>query len=163
MAGKYKLLKVYYIPMLIEMLYVTKMDLVEKKIPNAWSVLHILFFGLLLIVPNSAVFISFGHFYWPMITLVFCFILFSMDIMGAGDAKYLSTFLLVIPRSFQERFLENLMYSICLGVGCYWLITVLMYYLRITKDERKPIKQLLFGKIPFAPFILTSFILLFTA
>lgn len=149
--------------MLVEMFYVTKMDLVEKKIPNAWSILHILFFGLLLIVPNSSIEISINHFYWPVISLIFSFILFSMDIMGAGDAKYLSTFLLVIPAHYQERFLELLMYSICLGICCYWLITILLYYFRKAKDGKRPIKQLLFGKIPFAPFILVSFILLFAA
>lgn len=152
----------YYFPLFLELFFVSKMDMKDKFISNWWCLLHLIFYSLILLIPNGGLEFSWSHFFIPLQVLFFCFFLFALNIMGGGDAKYLSTLLILIPKIQQKILLENLLKEIICGVVIYWCVTLISIIMK-DKNERKKIiiREKLFGKIPFAPFIFVAFLLIF--
>lgn len=91
-----------YFFILIELVFVSYFDFRYQKISNRWSVLNFLvYLVLLFIVPDFYV-LSWSALFFPLVFLVITFALYAVNIMGAGDSKFLFTFYLLIPEVFQE-------------------------------------------------------------
>lgn len=153
-----------YLVLSIELLIVSYLDLRTKKISNWWSLLNII---------NCFYFYTFYpttfKFSWQ-IFLIFAgllgvgFILFSLRIMGGGDAKFLSTFFLQIPYHLHHLTLYYLLVSTVVAAAGLLIFKMmkqkeLVYTMWKTRDISF-MKSFLGTKFSYAPVILLSWVLL---
>ena len=136
-------------------------DLKTKKISNKWLLLNLVGFFILTFI-SSQYSLSGSTFSIPLIFLLVGFALFKLNVMGAGDSKYLFSFFLLIPIGFQEGFLFNLVFATCLVGGIMIVIKVIQNYSKIrlafiTRDVRQ-VKGVFGGKFSFAPVILLAWL-----
>ena len=152
-----------YIPLLLQLLVVAVIDFRSKKISNYWIMLNmVIFAGLLIFMPDLYSLI-FDTFLLPVIFLIVGFILYLLKIMGAGDAKYLFSFFLLIPLNRQSLMLESLLYSVILVGLSLIIMTVARYAKEImivlyTKNW-KGLSGMFGSKFPLAPVILIAWFL----
>lgn len=94
---------ILYLFVLVELLAVTFMDVKYKIISNYWLLLNMIFlFVLSNLFPQSYTLV-WNHFLFSAAILCIGFFLFSIDIIGAGDIKYLTTLFLIIPSKDQKE------------------------------------------------------------
>lgn len=94
---------ILYLFVLVELLAVTFMDVKYKIISNYWLLLNMIFlFVLSNLFPQSYTLV-WNHFLFSGAILCIGFFLFSIDIIGAGDIKYLTTLFLIIPSKDQKE------------------------------------------------------------
>ena len=96
---------------LIELIWVSWVDIKIKKISNQWFFAHAVVFGLLHFWQPLSYPFSTQTFLFPCGFLVIGFALFWVGIMGAGDSKFLASFFLLIPQSLHLLFFQKLVYS----------------------------------------------------
>lgn len=150
--------------LLIQLLFVSLLDAKYRKISNNWSILNlaiylsfIIFFPTILAFEWQTLILS-GSF------LLLGFILFVLKVMGGGDAKYLTTFTLLVPSRLHTLFLEYLLIGTIIFAGFFFIRNVLknrsdiINYLRSFHLEG--VKSFFGTKFAFAPVILVAWILL---
>ncbi len=148
--------------LLIELSAVAYLDWRDRKISNLWSIFNIIL-GLLLMALYPEIFnISWEILIYPSIFLVIGFILYLLDVMGAGDAKFLSTFLLLIPVVDQEEFIVMLIYS-TIAVGLGFLIynslkSIKIVIMAARLKDWKSLKSCFGTRFAYAPVILATWI-----
>jgi prepilin peptidase CpaA len=153
--------------LLIELSIVSMIDIKIRKISNIWSIINILYFLLIFLLSyffSYEIFdISLRSFQYPGIILITGFILYrfkvrNIRVAGAGDVKFLTTFMLLIPRELQESYLLSLLQVTII----YALINILI---SITQNIDKILKSIKIerefpkvwgSKIPYAPVFLIS-------
>lgn len=120
---------IFYL-VLAELLVVSWIDIKKKKISNLWFPINV----LLAVVFH---FIFPAAYPWDWTTLIFPvgwillgFLLFVINIMGAGDSKYLASLFLIIPLELHGPMFERVVYS-TLVVG------MVMLLFKIAKDFQK--------------------------
>ncbi len=153
-----------YLFLLIQLVFVSLLDAKYRKISNNWSLLNIaLYLGFIIFLPSVL------PFAWSTLVLsgaflCFGFTLFVFKIMGGGDAKYLTTFALLIPIELHQLFLEYLFVGTILFAGFFFIRNVIknrtdiINYLR--SFHLQGVKSFFGTKFAFAPVILVSWILL---
>ncbi len=151
-----------YIFILIELIFVAYGDIKTDKIPNAWSILNLISFILLLILEPNTYHLSLDVFLVSFTFLVVGFVLFLLNIMGGGDSKFLFTFFLLVPESLQDTIFANLLVS-TIVVGSIFFITNFIKNLeRLIKyfkaRDIKGIKRCFGTKFSFAPVILIAWV-----
>lgn len=152
-----------YFFILIELAVVSWIDVRTKKISNLWFI-----FNLLLAV-------VFHYFYqesypWQLTTLFFPVIwllagfgLYWLEIMGAGDSKYLSSLFFIIPLEHQGLMFEKIIYSTC-------VVGFVMLSIKFLKDFQKikayafstywkGVKESIRSSFSYAPVIFLAWIL----
>lgn len=141
----------------LQLLYLSYLDIRYKIIPNKWSIFNIIvFIALLIFLPQEYPF-NFSLIAYALIFLLSGFGLFLLNIMGAGDIKFLATFFLIVPPIWHERMFLLLLYS-TLIIGSLVLIYNLgknhkdLYYFFSTGDHRV-FKKILGSKFSFVPVI----------
>lgn len=157
-------LSVLYGLVLIQVLIVAWVDFKTEKISNYWVILNLCVAPLLYIfLPSDYVF-SWEIFIFPVGFVVGGFILFLMNIMGAGDSKYLASLFLILPLEFHLSFFEKLVISTILTGAILLAIrifregkTIKAYLL---SSYWGGIKQILKSRFSYAPVILIAWILL---
>lgn len=98
----------WFVFLLIELSLVSWLDFKYRKITNPWSAINI----VLWIVSSWFWWgFSWQALLWPAAVLFLGFMLFAVNIAGAGDVKFFSTFTLLLPPSMQGDWLFVLMYS----------------------------------------------------
>lgn len=91
-----------YIFILLELVFVSYFDFRYQKISNKWSIVNfVVYFALLFLIPEFYV-LSWSALFFPLVFLVITFFLYVVNIMGAGDSKFLFTFYLLVPETFHE-------------------------------------------------------------
>lgn len=153
-----------YLFILIELIFVSWGDIKTKKIPNFWSLLNILVFVALVFVFNDLYFFSWKTFLYPVIWIVAGFIFFTLNIMGGGDSKFLSTFFLLIPLKTQDdAFYYLILSTIFIGTSVF-IFNIIRNWKSIMSSLKSKDYALLkksFGtKFTFAPVIFVSWIML---
>ncbi len=148
--------------LLVELIFVSWGDIKTQKIPNAWSILNLIVFVLLLIMLPSFYPLTWGTFLYSSVFLGVGFILFLLKIMGGGDSKFLFSFFLLIPVAVQPRALVSLLVSTIL-IGGFLLITnFAKNHERIVAFMKvgyvQGIKECFGTKFSFAPVILLAWI-----
>lgn len=149
-----------YIFLLIELLAVSYVDVIKRKIGNIWSLINVIvFFVLIFLIPDQYSFNA-KSFSYSIVFLMVGFLLFLLKIMGGGDSKYLSTMFLLIPVSFQDIAMLSLIYTtIFIGAGIILINTVKNYksIFESIKNRNLARIKLLYGKkLAFAPVVLLS-------
>jgi prepilin peptidase CpaA len=96
---------------LLELTIVSWMDIKTKKILNYWFMINvILSFIFHLIFPQLYPW-TWAILIFPAGSIVLGFLFFLMNIMGAGDSKYLASLFLLLPLEQHMLFFENVLVS----------------------------------------------------
>jgi prepilin peptidase CpaA len=150
-----------YFGILLCLVAVAWIDFRTQKISNRWTLLNLIaFVGLLLFSPLHP--LSFSVLIYPVLMLMVGFVLFVLNVMGAGDAKYLASLFLIIPLTWQAPFFELLALSTCLVASVLIIVNILRNYSKVIKEIRnRNLKglSLCFGtRFSYAPVILFAWL-----
>ncbi len=150
-----------YSGILLSLIFVAWIDFRHKKISNNWSIFNLIaFVGLVSFSPLHH--LSFELFVYPGILLLSGFVLFTLKVMGGGDAKYLATLFLLLPIEWQSPFFELLILSTAL-VGCMLIIVnILRNYSMVIKELRnrnlEGLRSCFGTRFSYAPVILLAWL-----
>jgi prepilin peptidase CpaA len=142
--------------LILQLVIVSYYDFKTKKISNIWVILNLIVHVFQLLLVSDLYPLILSNYYLSLSVLLFCFILFLLKIMGAGDAKYIFSILVLIPRFNQELFLEILIY-ISLIIGLINLTFNLYLKYKSKNLSNKSIPSI--KSIPYSPVILLSWII----
>ena len=153
----------FFILLGLELLVVAYLDLKHKKISNLWSLLNLAIFPVLLFLLPGIYVLDWSLLIFPLGFIVIGFILFLLDIMGAGDSKYLASLFLLIPLDRQFLYFEKLV-QVTLIVGALLLIkTVLKNMDKIkayfVSHHWRGFKDLIRSRFSYAPVMFLAWIL----
>lgn len=154
--------QVMFLFVLIQLIAVSYGDIKYKKIPNVYTLLNIVVFIILLFAYPKIYIFSWDTFIYPIAFLVVGFVLFLINIMGAGDVKYLFSFFLITPVENQDVvFYYLLLSTVSIGVLLLLINTVrnfekLMNAIKIGNVVE--IKSIYGSKFSFAPVILFAWV-----
>ena len=121
------MLRILFIYIFVELLFVSIIDYRSRKVSNWWSVVHLAIFSVI------TLFLSINPWSWegPVYASVFLaigFALFSLNIMGAGDVKFISTLFLLIPAQFLFPFFINMLYATILVGSTLLTFSLVKHY-----------------------------------
>ena len=151
-----------YFGILLELVFVSLRDIKTKKISNWWAVANILIFIILTFVLPEYYIWSWRTFLYSGVFLLIGFALFLLNIMGAGDSKYLFSFFLLIPMNLQEQSFFYLLVSTVVTGLMFFLMNLitnlkdLIGYLKV--GDYKGVKSCFGSKFAFAPVILLAWL-----
>ena len=146
----------------IELAAVSWGDIRTQKIPNAWSLLNLGVFVLLLIFLPDHYPLHWQTFVYSTVFLVVGFTLFLLRVMGGGDTKFLFSFFLLVPMAAQAETLVLLLLSTVLIGGFLFITNLSKNHEKIVTYLKsgyiKGIKDCFGTKFSFAPVILLAWI-----
>jgi prepilin peptidase CpaA len=146
----------------VELAFVAWIDFKTSIISNYWFLVNILAFVLFSIfLPDVYVF-SIKNFFLPLAFIFVGYMLFTLNIMGAGDSKYLFSLFILIPYESQDYMLYTLIYSTVVVGGMSFFINIYQNSKKLKLAfENKNVELIkgIFGKkFTYAPVILLSWI-----
>lgn len=103
--------KVVFIVVMIELLFVGWIDFKTKKISNYWVILNVILSIGLYMMASDVYHLSLNILIFPLGFIVAGFILFLLNIMGAGDSKFLASLFLLTPSGYQIILFEKILVS----------------------------------------------------
>ncbi len=103
--------KLVFIVVMIELLFVGWVDFKTKKISNYWVILNVILSMALYMMASDVYHLSLNILIFPLGFIVAGFILFLLNIMGAGDSKFLASLFLLTPSEYQIIFFEKILVS----------------------------------------------------
>ena len=110
-------MKVLIVIVLIELLIVAVVDLKKKKISNYWLIINIILAAIFHLSLKDTFPLSFELFIFPFGWILGGFLLFLLNIMGAGDSKFLASLFLMVPVEFHMVLFGKLVSStIIIGI-----------------------------------------------
>lgn len=145
-----------------ELLFVAWIDFKTAIISNYWFLINILGFVLLSIfLPNIYVW-GVRNFFLPAAFIFVGFMLFQLNIMGAGDSKYLCSLFLLVPYQQQDQAFYTLIYSTIVVGGISFIINLYQNRKKLTiamnNKDVSLIKRIFGKKFTYAPVILLSWV-----
>ena len=135
---------------LIIIFIVACIDFNTFKIPN-WSILILIIFGYAYIYFTNQNIIHFIFVFLFLISLGFA--LFVFKIWGAGDAKLMASSILFVD-------LENIYYFVMGAFICAFTWALIFALCKSIKNLKRSTKSFFKTKIPFAPGIFSSLVLI---
>lgn len=153
---------VVYLFISIQLLFVAYIDFKTKKISNMWMLINSIFFIILTLVFPDIYKWNLQIFVFPLAFLFVGFALFTLNIMGGGDSKYLSSLYILVPLNFQELVFTYLLYATIL-VGSTLLVFNTLKYLdiiviHIRMKDVAGIRRIFGKKFTYAPVIFVAWI-----
>jgi len=152
-----------YLFILIELIFVTYLDVKHRKIANTWSLINIGIAVVLFSLFPKAYPVVFGTFQFSIVFILVGFFLFILKIMGGGDSKFLASFFLIVPLDKQDQvFLLLLISTVIIGVIVLVINIFSKWETLVTSLREKNIQGVksCFGtKFAYAPVILVTWIL----
>ncbi len=150
-----------FIFLLIELIFVSYIDVTKRKIPNMWVLIN-LFFAIIIFFLIPTYKFSFSLFLFPLSFLIVGFALFMLKIMGGGDSKFLFSMFLLIPTALHEQYFLCLAYMTVFVGFTLFIINIARNHKKIRlaikyKDIGR-IKNVFGKKFTFAPVILFAWI-----
>ncbi|MGE3609453.1 MAG: prepilin peptidase [Bacteriovoracaceae bacterium] len=147
----------------MEILIVAYLDFKLKKISNYWVVLNIILSAVFYLFWSTQYPWSWELFLFPVGFVFLGFVLFLMNIMGAGDSKYLASLFLIIPVEYHLPFFEKIIYS-TLIVGAISLIIKIFQNFRkmkvfIFSYYWAGVKDIIKSRMSYAPVIFLAWLL----
>lgn len=153
-----------YIYIFVELIFVAWGDYKTRKISNYWSILNIIVFIILLISMPAVYTLDFNIFLYSFSFLLVGFALFIFKVMGGGDAKFLATFILLVPISLQSILFTSLLIATIIVASIFLfknIVTNFSFLLGSLKAyDFVAVKNCFGTKFAFAPVILMSWIIL---
>jgi prepilin peptidase CpaA len=112
--------KAIFLIILLQLVIVSWRDIRDGKIRNYWALVNLVL-GVIFYVAFSDLYdLGWQVLIAPVLTLVGGFVLFNLNIMGAGDSKYLASLFLVLPVDTHLEFFQRLV-VFTLAVGALLL------------------------------------------
>ncbi len=150
-----------YFSILVCLVAVAWIDFRTKKISNHWTLFNLIsFVGLVAFSPLHH--LNLHTFIYPVLILLTGFVLFTLNVMGGGDAKYISTLFLLIPQQWHAAFLERLVISTCLIACMLIIVNISRNYSKVIKEvQLRNLKGLssCFGtRFSYAPVVLFAWL-----
>lgn len=105
------ILSLVFALVLAELLIVGWIDYKTQKISNKWIFVNLATAVVLYIVARDLYPLSWEILIFPVGFIVIGFLLFLLNVMGAGDSKFLASLFLLIPLEYQLLFFEKLVVS----------------------------------------------------
>lgn len=105
------ILYIVFALVLAELLVVGWIDYKTQKISNKWILVNAVVAIGLYAFGGSYYPLSWQMLFFPLGFIVIGFLLFLMNVMGAGDSKFLASLFLLIPLEYQLLFFEKLVVS----------------------------------------------------
>ncbi len=153
---------VVYLFISIQLLFVAYIDFKTKKISNMWMLINSLFFILLTWILPDLYAWNIQVFVFPLAFLFVGFALFTLNIMGGGDSKYLSSLYILVPLNLQEIVFNYLLYATILVGGTLLVFNTLKYLdiivIHIRMKDVGGIKRIFGKKFTYAPVIFVAWI-----
>lgn len=137
-------------------------DFKTLKISNLWTILNFILYLLFPLLFPGIYTYELSTWFIPILFIIVGFALFKLNIMGAGDSKYLFSLFLLIPQKHHELMLLLLLQLTC-AIGF-----ILLSWRIITKwDEFKLVfvsgvgsfKSIMGSRFTYAPVIMLSWFL----
>lgn len=153
-----------FLVILIQLFWVSLIDIKYKKISNQWIYFNISLTAILWIIFPTEYAVSGEKLLYSITFFGVGFILYLLRIIGAGDSKYLASLYLVIPVDWCQVALISLFFSTLLIGGFVFFTTVVKKYdqllLSFVARDYKEFAKLLNNRFSYAPVILVSWVLL---
>ena len=156
--------KVVLIVVMIELLLVGWIDFKTKKISNYWVILNVILSIALYMVASDVYQLSWNILIFPLGFIVAGFVLFLLNIMGAGDSKFLASLFLLTPSEYQIILFEKILVStivsgaLLLSLGFVRNRKVLIAFM-INRHWRG-IRDIIKSRFSYAPVISVAWLLL---
>lgn len=148
---------VVFVFILIQLLFVAYIDFKTKKISNMWMLINSIFFVLLTLIFPHIYTWNLQLFVFPLAFLFVGFALYTLNIMGGGDSKYLSSLYLLVPLNLQEAVFTYLLYATVLVGSSLLLYSALKHLdiivIHIRMKDVAGIKRIFGKKFTYAPVI----------
>lgn len=149
---------------LVQLFWVSLIDIKHKKISNQWMYLNLGLSIFLWIAYPLQYAVTGEKLLYSLTFFAVGFVLYIFKIIGAGDSKYLASLYLVIPIDWCELALMSLFFSTLIIGGFVFFTTVVKKYEQLwfsfLAKDFKEISQLLNNRFSYAPVILVSWIIL---
>lgn len=147
---------------LIELLFVAWIDIKTKKISNYWILVNLTGFIALVFLQPEIFEFSVRALFMPLVFVLVGYMLFTLNIMGAGDSKYLFSIFLLVPYPMHDLALYTLIYSTVVVGLISSVINLFSNKEKLKKaSETKDmalLKSILGKKFTYAPVILLSWL-----
>tara|TARA_R110002049_G_scaffold49511_5_gene141612 strand:+ start:1457 stop:1951 length:495 start_codon:yes stop_codon:yes gene_type:complete len=134
-------------------------DFKTRKISNLWTILNLALYLLFPFILPEVYSFKLSTWFVPLSFILVGFILFKIDVMGAGDSKYLFSLFLIIPQAKHEQLLMTLLNFTAI-IGCTLLIWRLVRNAKQVKlivlTGVGSFKDILGSKFTYAPVIMVS-------
>lgn len=158
------ILTVIFILVLMELLFVAWIDYKTEKISNRWVIVNAVASVVLHLTVRSLYPFSWEILLFPVGFIVVGFLLYLVNVMGAGDSKFLASLFLVIPPEYHLLFFSKLVISTIVVGICLLLIriakngsTLKAYFV---SHYWEGIKLTLKSRFSYAPVIFLAWIIL---
>lgn len=149
---------------LLELIVVAVIDLKTKKISNLWILVNVVLAALFYIFSPTTHTLQYELLLFPLGFIVIGFILFLLDIMGAGDSKFLASLFLIIPIDQQMVFFEKILLTTMMVGGILLLYRVVRNFHQfkayVFSRYWSGIKTLIKSRFSYAPVILIAWLLM---
>lgn len=153
-----------FILVMIELLIVGWIDFKTKKISNYWIILNLVLSVGLYSMASVDYHLGWNILIFPAGFIAGGFILFLLNVMGAGDSKFLASLFLLTPTEYQFILFEKIIVStiftgaILLSINFFRNRKVLIAF-TINRHWRG-IKDIIKSRFSYAPVISVAWILL---
>lgn len=158
------ILTVTFSLVLFELITVAWIDFKSEKISNKWILINCFASILFHLLARNLYPLDWGVFIFPVGFIVVGFFLYLMNVMGAGDSKFLASLFLVIPLEFHLPFFEKLVISTLLTGGILFLYRILVNGSKIKayflSRSWEGIREALKSRFSYAPVIFLAWIIL---
>ncbi|OFZ25095.1 MAG: hypothetical protein A2381_14255 [Bdellovibrionales bacterium RIFOXYB1_FULL_37_110] len=149
---------------LIELIMVSYLDFRDKKISNYWIILNLAITVLFYLFLSEIYIFDWNIFLYPVSFLILGFILFAINLMGAGDAKFLFSIYLMLPLEIHDEYFTSLLVT-TIFVSIFNLLfraynrRVMIYHEYLMRNYKNIMRAILGKKMPFAPVMMIAWVL----
>lgn len=158
------ILTIIFALILIELIFVAWIDFKTEKISNRWIAVNAIASVILHLTVRTLYPLSWEVLLFPVGFVVVGFLLYLLNIMGAGDSKFLASLFLIVPLEFHLLFFSKIVIS-TIVVGAILLIIRFIkhgpqlkaYFL---SQYWEGIKTTLKSRFSYAPVIFLAWIIL---
>lgn len=149
---------------LAELISVSWIDLKTQKISNKWLLVNILFAIILYLGFRDTYQFHWEIFIVPLGFIVVGFLLFIVNVMGAGDSKYLASLFLLIPSELHFPFFEKILLTTIFVGGIFLIYKIVKNFPQfrayLVSRYWSGIRSIIKSRISYAPVILLAWMLL---
>jgi prepilin peptidase CpaA len=156
-------MKILIAIVLVELLIVSVVDLKKKKISNIWFLVNIILAVIFHLTMKETFPFSAEMFIFPVGWILGGFVLFLLNIMGAGDSKYLASLFLMVPVEYHMVLFGKILSSTI-------IVGIILVTMKLIKDFKKlkayslanywvGVRETIKSRFSYAPVILLAWIL----
>lgn len=156
-------MKILVAIVLIELLIVSTVDLKKKKISNYWFLINVILAVIFHFAMKDTFPFSAEIFIFPVGWILGGFLLFLLNVMGAGDSKYLASLFLMVPVEYHMVLFGKLVSSTI-------IVGIILLTMKIIKDFKvikaytlasywAGVREAIKSRFSYAPVILLAWIL----